>query len=263
MLCCCLLAAAWGVFAQPVTDIADRHIQDDRSVLKYQPLREADIFWECRLWRVIDVREKMNLSFAWPAEPLFDILRKEAKSGNITLYDPLGEGYSKPYDMEELDNVLARMDTIQIYNTETHEASLEVVYDEIFAENIKRYRVEEIWFFDSRTSTMRVRIIGLAPMVDVTDENGNFLYEKPLFWVNFPESREALDAYQVYHTGNDSHRISWTDQLEMRRFSSYVYKGPDMGDRRLKDMYSGVDLLMHADRINAEVFNFEHDLWSY
>ena len=47
----------------PLDDIVEKRIIDDRRVLPYQPLREADIFWEKRIWRVIDIREKMNLPF--------------------------------------------------------------------------------------------------------------------------------------------------------------------------------------------------------
>ena len=34
-----------------------------KQVFKYDHVREADVFWEKRIWRVIDVREKMNLPF--------------------------------------------------------------------------------------------------------------------------------------------------------------------------------------------------------
>jgi len=34
-------------------------------------------------------------------------------------------------------------------------------------------------------------------------------------------------------------------------------------NRRLEDYLSGVDLLLEADKIKNEIFNFEHDLWEY
>lgn len=263
MLCCCLLVAALGLYAQPQTDLVDRQILEDRQTLDYPPLREADIFWERKVWRVIDVREKLNLPFSYPAQPLFDILKEEALAGNINLYDPAYDPYQKVFTAADLEDVLARRDTIEIYDLITQLPELKVVSNSIYAEDVNRYRVEEIWYFDSRTSTLKVQIIGLAPMLDVLDENANFIYEKPLFWVNFPESREVLDGYQVYSDANESHRNSWTDHLERRKFASYIYKSPNMRDFRLQDMYSGTDLLLQADRINQEIFNFEHDLWSY
>ena len=59
---------------RPIDDIVEKRMIDERRVLPYQPLREADIFWEKRIWRIIDIREKMNLPFAYPEERFFTIL---------------------------------------------------------------------------------------------------------------------------------------------------------------------------------------------
>ena len=48
----------------PIDDVVKKEIMGERRVLVYQPVRESDIFWEKRIWRVIDVREKMHLPFA-------------------------------------------------------------------------------------------------------------------------------------------------------------------------------------------------------
>ena len=55
----------------PFDGIAERSA---KRVLPYDHVREADIFWEKRVWRVIDIREKMNLPFAYPERPFFSIL---------------------------------------------------------------------------------------------------------------------------------------------------------------------------------------------
>ena len=68
---------------------------------------------------------------------------------------------------------------------------------------------------------------------------------------------------QAYMVGNDAAPISWEDILEMRYFSSYIYKESNVQDRRLEDYLTGVDKLVEAKRIKNEIFNFEHDLWSY
>jgi hypothetical protein len=57
--------------------------------------------------------------------------------------------------------------------------------------------------------------------------------------------------------------MSWEDIMEMRYFSSYIYKESNVYDRRLQDYLSGVDLLLEADKIKNEIFSFEHDLWSF
>ena len=62
----------------PLDDVVKKDIMAERRVLAYQPIRESDIFWEKRVWRIIDVREKMNLPFAYPEEPFFKLLSDAA-----------------------------------------------------------------------------------------------------------------------------------------------------------------------------------------
>ena len=69
----------------PLDDITKRDIVQQKLPLAYEHVDERDIFWENRIWRVIDVREKMNLSFANPNRPFFDILKEAAQEGKITL----------------------------------------------------------------------------------------------------------------------------------------------------------------------------------
>ena len=94
-------------------------------------------------------------------------------------------------------------------------------------------------------------------------DNGNFRYEKPMFWIDYPEAREILAREKVFNYGNDASPLTWEDQLERRFFSSYIFKESNVHDRRLQEYLSGVDLLLEADKIKNEIFNFENDLWTY
>ena len=38
-----------------------------------------------------------------------------------------------------------------------------------------------MWYIDKNSSQMKVRILGIAPIVDEVDENGNVLYQRVLF----------------------------------------------------------------------------------
>ena len=57
--------------------------------------------------------------------------------------------------------------------------------------------------------------------------------------------------------------MTWEDAFEMRLFNSYIIKASNVLDYRLQDQYSGVDLLQEGEKIKQDIFNFEHDLWSY
>ncbi len=248
---------------RPLDGIVEKNLVEDRMVLKYQPLREADVFWEKRIWRVIDVREKMNLPFAYPERPFFSILMEAAMEGDITVYSVDDDKFSYKLEPDEVASMGATVDTVITFDPETYEENVQVVRNELNPEDVKRFRVKEVWFFDEEISALQVRILGIAPLIDVKDDNGNFRYEKPMFWVYYPDCRETLAREQVFNVGNDAAPMTWEDLLEMRFFASYIFKESNVYDRRLEHYLSGVDILLEAEKIKNELFNFEHDLWSY
>jgi gliding motility associated protien GldN len=251
-------------FTPKLDDVTPKNIMGERQVLAYQPLREADIMWQKTVWRIIDVREKMNLPFANPKEPFAGILMDAAKSGSITIFSGEDEEFKKPMDTTSLNSLIFKKDTVRVIDIETYEETEKIVDKSINLEDIKRFRVKEKWFFDKNTSTMNVRILGMAPLIDIKDNEGNFRYELPMFWIYYPDCREMFARHQVFNMGgNMAATISWEDALEMRYFSSYIYKESNVYDRRLQEYLSGVDLLMESDKIKSELFNYEHDLWSY
>lgn len=248
---------------KPLDDIVEKRIIDERRVLPYQHLREADIMWEKRIWRVIDIREKMNLPFAYPEKPFFTILMDAAINGDISVYSTEDDKFTAKLEPDEVASMGANVDTVITFDPETYEEQIQIVRNELNPEDVKRFRIKEVWFFDEQTSAMYVRILGIAPLIDVKDDNGNFRYEKPMFWVYYPDARELLARHQVFMPGNDASTITWEDLLEMRFFSSYIYKASNVHDRRLQEYLTGVDLLLEAEKIKQEIFHFEHDLWSF
>jgi len=248
---------------KPLDDIVEKRIITDRKVLPYQPLREADIFWEKKIWRVIDIREKMNLPFAYPEKPFFTILMDAAVNGDITVYSTEDDNFSARLEPDEVASMGANIDTVTTFDPETYEEQIQVVRNELNPEDVKRFRIKEIWFFDEETSMMQVRILGIAPLLDRKDEQGNFLFEQPMFWAYYPECREVFARHQVFMEGNDASPVTWEDLMEMRFFSSFIFKESNVYDRKLDGYLTGVDLLLEADKIKQEIFNFEHDLWSY
>lgn len=247
----------------PIDDITDKRTIETVRILPYDPIREADIFWEKRIWRVIDIREKMNLPFAYPERPFFTILKEAAENGEIFVYSQEDDKFTQRLSPNEVATMGASVDTVTTFDPVTYEEQIQIVRNELNPEDIKRYRIKEAWFFDKETSTMQVRILGIAPLKDVKDENGNFKYEQVMFWVYYPEARQILAREKVFTAGNDAAPITWESLLEMRYFSSYIMKESNVHNRRLADYVQGVDLLMEADKIKQSIFNFEHDLWEY
>lgn len=247
-----------------VDDIVQKRLIFETKVLPYEWVREADIPWERRIWRVIDIREKINLPFAYPEKPFFTLLADAAESGEIKVFQD--DKFREMLAPEEVSSQLVYMDTSIVYDPVTYEEKVEITRSEINPADIKRYRVKEIWYYDEEASRMKVRILGIAPIRDHFDEDtGVFKYEAPMFWVYYPEAREVLARHRVFNEFNDASVITWYDLFEMRKFASYIFKQSNVQDLRLVHLYphDGIARLMESERIKSELFNWEHDLWTY
>lgn len=247
-----------------IDGVVERTIQAEKAPLAYESLREADVSWEKKIWRIIDVREKMNLGFVYPNRPFYDILKEGITSGDLTVFSAETDDFSMPMSTEEAVKIGVSTDTVITWNPDHYEEIVQVVESEVDYSEIKRFRLKEVWFFDEEAARMQVRIIGIAPIIEVLDDAGNFKYEQPMYWLYYPQLRQLLAKEQTPHFDNDAHPITWEDLLEMRYFSSYVYKASNIRDERIKDYIAGsMDQLLESDKIEHSLFNLEQDLWSY
>lgn len=250
-------------FPTPINDIVPARTSLDRPALPYQPIREADILWQKRVWRVIDVREKINMPFAQEDRPFISILMDAAEDKKIQLYSTIDDQFSTPLTDAERLAILGTNDTVAVYD-EVGDVTYEVVPRDLNPADITHYRIQEMWYIDKNTSTMKVRIIGLAPIMNETDENGNILFPRPLFWVWYEGARNVLARETAWVADNSIHSRSWDDVFQARLFDSSVVKEENVSNRRLTDIYpDGRTQLIVGDRVNRTVMNREHDLWSW
>ena len=262
-----LMFIGGAVFAQePLDGAYTKVITKEKEIIPYDFLREADIFWQKRIWRIIDVREKMNLPFKYPQQPLIEIIHTAAKAGELTVYDNSVENadqFKQVLNKEQVKTIGMKVDTVTQINPVTLEEETKVIKNELTWDKVSKYRVKEDWLFDEETSTMMCRILGLAPVMEDYDANGNYRGDLVMYWCYYPDLRPILAKYEVFNPKNDAERMSWEDIFESRNFESYIYKESNVYDRNIQEYATGVDLLLESDRIKNDMFIFEHDLWNY
>jgi gliding motility associated protien GldN len=229
------------------------------------PLREADLLWQKRVWRVIDVNEKINHSFSNPERPFINILLEAADKEEIQLYSTLDDNFSTPLTLEQRLSIVGGMDTVEVVDIDgDFESSYEIVPRIFDPGTVTRYRVQEIWYIDKSSSRMQVRILGIAPIVDQVDEMGNVLFEEPLFWVYYPAARNMLARERAWISDNETAASSWEDVFEMRYFDSFVTKEGNVHGRRIKDYVADRrSQLFLGQRMEKERLAKESDLWSH
>ena len=260
----------------------------NKRVQEYAPLRQADVMFSRKIWREIDLRQKINHPFYYPENDgightiedrlsLIDVIYSAVNEGSITAYGnpSRDDEFRSPMTQEEIKTIGgAKEEIIEVTDwdavalgADPEEAIIKKSSVTAFDRNtVKKWRLKEEWFFDKQRSVMDVRIIGIAPLQEDKDEvNGQILGTfSPLFWVHFPEARKVLINAEVFNlVKNDAERRTYDDIFWKRMFSSTIVKEANVYDRKVNEYMVGLDALLEAERIKAEIFNLEHDLWEY
>ena len=265
----CLLplldSLAQPINPKPRDSAYPENIEEEREIIPYHFIREADVFWRKRIWREIDVREKMNLAFAYPGRTFSGLLLDAIREQQLFVYEAgLSDDFSKPLNVSELEKMLYRADTVPSISPFTGRDTILIVINEVNPEDVKVIRLKEDWIFDEGRSTMTVRILGICPVIDRRDQTtGEILGKLPLFWVYYPDARQLLANHYAFNPYNDAVQLSWEEILENRMFSSYVVKESNVYDRRIQDYAAGIDAVLEAERLKYELFKKEHELWTY
>ncbi|HSM47346.1 MAG TPA: gliding motility protein GldN [Draconibacterium sp.] len=237
-------------------------------------VREADIFWSKKLWRIIDLREKMNLPLFYPTVEmdgrmnLISLLLSGIENGQITPYDAsLDDDFKVPMSFEQVKASFgAEATTEEKIDFDTGERTMVTIQGEIRPNDIKQYMIKEEWYFDKQTSTLNVRIIGICPIREFVREGeatGQVERQK-LFWVYYPEARPLLSTNLVLNPYNSAQQVSFDDLFIKRTFNSYVVIRENVyNNREISAYLSGKDAMLESKRIEDEIFDYEQDLWEY
>jgi gliding motility associated protien GldN len=244
--------------------IYDKENAVNRRFIPYTHLREGDVAWEKRVWRDLDMREKINQQLYYPVDilasriSLFQLLAKYILNGQIIAFQD--DEFLVPFEVAVIKDKLKKCDSIK-------ESSFDAEGNEILTSrwncdstgiyrNVIKYRLKEDWFFDKQKSVLEVRILGLAAFEYVEDKEAY----KDLFWVYFPACRPFFAKHEVYNPKNDSERRTFEDVFWKRQFSN---KETNVWDRHIDAYAHGIDALLESDRIKNDIFKWEHDLWHF
>ncbi len=251
-------------------------INDNDKPLPYGFVGDRDILWERNVWEKIDLDEKVNFPLYYPVDTnfvgsdrrsLFHLILKAASEGKVKLYaDSYGNAARK---FEDLGSSLKRVDTsdvgIQRFN-ETGSVPAEfITTTTINANMVSQYRIRGVWYFDSRQSELKYRLIAIAPVTpDV-----NFLDDPQgveLFWVFYPDLRETLHEAKVFNPKNSARPLTFDHLLNSRYFNATIYKIDNVqGDREIENYIAENSMmqLLESERLKEMIRNFELDMWNY
>src|SRR4030095_2760378 len=138
-----------------------------RTPLPYEYLRWDDALYAEKVWRELDLREKMNKVFMYEAENdngsqmFVNMLLKAVNSGEITAFSD--ERFSTPMaltDIQQITQGTADTSEVRDINDPNKIKEYVVTRASFDAKSVVRLRIKEEWVFDRESSRMFVRILG-------------------------------------------------------------------------------------------------------
>ena len=269
-----IIAAGKQSDAQIVNGAFKRTDIIQKKPMPLPTVRESDVFWSKKIWRIIDLREKINLPLYYPTVPmdgrmnLISLLLGGIENGQITPYDAsVDDDFKVPMSFEQVKASFgAEATTEEKIDFDTGERTMVTIQGEIRPTDIKQYQIKEEWYFDKQNSTLNVRIIGICPIREFVraGDASNQVQRQKLFWVYYPEARPLLSTNLVLNPYNPAQQVSFDDLFIKRTFNSYVVVHENVyNNRDISDYLTGKEAMLESKRIEEEIFNYEQDLWEY
>ncbi len=234
-----------------------------RRAVPYDHLRQASVSWEKRIWRTIDLREKMNQHLMFPEYPtqnriaLLDLIKRGIESGELILFDD--EAFTQPLSREQAIARFGKEITIEIIDSFGIKKGDTTVLEILGPDKITQFKIKEDYYFDNSLGMQQVRILGICPVY--YDEGKDLYIEKG--WIYFPQARNMFVNYETFNPKNNAATISFDDLFHKRFFSSFIQKESNVYDRYISQYTAGLESLCEAERVKKEIYQWEHDLWHF
>ena len=239
------------------------------------------------IWRVLDLREKMNHPLYFPTEvkgnwrSLMQIIL-DAIDSSENNPEPLrvytDENINIPMSSEELRASMGETKRIELLNDWGDPIGDSTIFIAWGAKDVFQYILKECWYVDNQRSMLDVRIMALCPMfwyepqTDVTSEEADEDMPgvtnrrwRQFSWIDYNEIRPFLARNEVFNTQNFAQNRTFDDLFLQRRFSSFIKAKGNVYDHREINQYivNGLDQILEAEKIKNEIREKEHDMWEF
>jgi gliding motility associated protien GldN len=262
-------------------DFYQKGIVVGKKAMPHPFIRESDVVWTTTIFRTIDLNEKFNQFFYFPAEDkeradnrvsLINLIIRAVNEGTFEVYEndemlepianPMvwlaGEPYEKEKDSTDANGNPVYDEYGDIYTVKYMKAR------EFDPSSVTKLILKECWYIDKQDSRQKVRIVGLS-----------FWYEKEMavgdpqvakgFWIpmNDMRVRQVLVNANAFDENNDVVERSYDDIFIQRYFDSYITQESNTYNRSIDQYLTGEDAILESQRIEDKIFDMESGMWEY
>jgi hypothetical protein len=224
----------------------------------YPKTNPANIRLYARIWRVIDLADSSNAILSIPGHSLMEAIMKGLSKGKLTPYekdDFKKKLTAKQGSMRFTDSVL-----VPKFDKDGNQISSKMVLNDFNPDRITRFRIEEDVYFDRQRGKVDTRIVGLAPMMNITgsaDLPAN-MSSAPAFWLYFPQLRFALVQEDVSEPDKGIFDVTLDDVFMQQKFSAYLIRQFSPGNAESGQLDPGSP---EALKLQQKIADLKKNIW--
>lgn len=224
----------------------------------YPKTNPANIRMYARIWRVIDLADSSNAILAIPGHSLMEAIMKGLAKGKLTPYEK--DDFKKKLtarqgSMRFTDSVL-----VPKFDKDGNQISSKMVLNDFNPDRITRFRIEEDVYFDRQRGKVDTRIVGLAPMMNISgsaDLPAN-MSSAPAFWLYFPQLRFALVQEDVSEPDKGIFDVTLDDVFMQQKFSAYLIRQFSPGNAESGQLDPGSP---EALKLQQKIADLKKNIW--
>lgn len=251
----------------PVTDgFYQANNLEDAVPFAFPKVNMKNIRFYKRVWRDIDLSNEENYIYAIPGASLIEAVMEGINEGKLTPYSPEDDTFKTKMTASQGVSQFADSVLVPIFDDEGNQIDAQMTLNEFNPERVTKFRIKEDIFFDKQRGRLETRIIGVAPLMDISSsaELAESIGSTPAFWLYFPQLRYALVKVDVSDPDRGIYDMSMDDLFVQRKFTSTVIRESSPSAMRQEALYAetAAEQAQDAQQIEDKLEIYKEKLWS-
>jgi len=237
----------------------------DAVPFAYPKINLKNIRFYKRIWRDIDLSNERNYIFATPGASLIEAIMAGIKEGKLTPYSPEDDSFKVKMTAREGESQFADSVMVPIFDDEGNQIDSRMALNEFNPERITKFRIKEDLFFDKQRGRLETRIIGVAPLMDISTsvELAESVGSTPAFWLYFPQLRYTLVKVDVSDPDRGLYDMSMDDLFVQRKFESKIIRESSPGGQQTQLALIDSTNVQDAVEIEDKIEKYKKKIWTY
>lgn len=249
----------------PLTDgFYQANNMEDAVPFAYPEVNKKNIRFYKRVWRDIDLKDEKNNILAIPGNSLIEVVMKAIEKGKLSLYSPDDDSFKGRLSAQEGMARFADSVLVPIFDGEGNQIDSKMALNEFDPARVTKFRIKEDIFFDKQRSRLETRIIGVAPLMNITTsaELAESVGATPAFWLYFPQLRYSLIQVDISDPDKGLYDMTMDDFFVQNKFASTIVRESSPGMlQNLKETENGGQQL-DGKKVEEKLDAYKKKLWS-